>query len=204
MKNLKKLLLCIIISVLATNFIVMGITITYVFNDNFMVQVGLNNMFSKNKVEDEQIIEYYREQERLMNEVKESNPGKYRENYPIYGMFSTALPLVKMKPILSMYILSIITGLVLGIVIYLIFVENKKGLEAIISFVVCFLITVLLYYGLQMISNIIASEILYMQFEPFEWYQLFIGYAVVFAGLYLVNLIYQKRVAKKLNKELNK
>ena len=208
MKSLKKLLLCIIISVLITNFIAIGITITCVLFDNTMVQIELCNRFSKDKVEKDQIIEYYRQQERIMNEIKEENLDLYGEDYPIYGMFSAALPLIGIDPIISMYIMSIVIGLVIGIVVYLIFIEDKKGLEAIISFVICFIITVLLYYLLQVLSDILNNSttgvIPYFEFKPFEWHQLIIGYAVTFIGMYFINLIHQKRVTNKLNKELNK
>ena len=201
---MKKLLICVLMSVLAINFVVMGVTIVCVLQDNVLFQVDVYNIFSKNKVNEEELIEYYKNQEEQMQNVKDSNPEKYNEDYPIYGMFVSALPLIKMRPIVSMYILSIITGIVLGLIIYLIVIENKKGKKAVISFILCLLVTVLLFYGLKIISNELYTNIPYVQFEDFNWYELVITYTTTFVIIYSLNYIHNKFITKKMNKELNK
>lgn len=201
---MKKLLICVLMSVLAINFVVMGVTIVCVLQDNVLFQVDVYNIFSKNKVNEEELIEYYKNQEEQMQYVKDTNPEKYNEDYPIYGMLISALPLIKMRPIVSMYILSIITGVIFGLIIYLIVIENKKGKEAVISFIVCLLLTVLLFYGLKIISNELYTNIPYVQFEDFDWYELVITYTTTFVIIYSLNYIHNKFITKKMNKELNK
>ena len=201
---MKKLLICVLISILAINFVVMGVTIVCVLQDNVLFQVDIYNIFSKNKVNEEELIEYYKNQEEQMQNVKDSNPEKYNEDYPIYGMFVSALPLIKMRPIVSMYILSIITGIVLGLIIYLIVIENKKGKKAVISFILCLLVTVVLFYGLKIISKALYTTIPYVQFDNFEWYELIITYTTTFGIIYGLNYIYNKFITKKINKEFNK
>ena len=201
---MKKLLICVLMSVLAINFVVMGVTIVCVLQDNVLFQVDVYNIFSKNKVNEEELIEYYKNQEEQMQYVKDTNPEKYNEDYPIYGMLISALPLIKMRPIVSMYILSIITGIIFGLIIYLIVIENKKGKEAVISFIVCLLLTVLLFYGLKILSNALYTNIPYVQFEDFDWYELVITYTTTFVIIYSLNYIHNKFITKKMNKELNK
>lgn len=201
---MKKLLICVLMSVLAINFVVMGVTIVCVLQDNVLFQVDVYNIFSKNKVNEEELIEYYKSQEEQMQYVKDTNPEKYNEDYPIYGMLISALPLIKMRPIVSMYILSIITGIIFGLIIYLIVIENKKGKEAVISFIVCLLLTVLLFYGLKILSNALYTNIPYVQFEDFDWYELVITYTTTFVIIYGLNYIHNKFITKKMNKELNK
>lgn len=201
---MKKLLICVLMSVLAINFVVMGVTIVCALQDNVLFQVDVYNIFSKNKVNEEELIEYYKNQEEQMQYVKDTNPEKYNEDYPIYGMLISALPLIKMRPIVSMYILSIITGIIFGLIIYLIVIENKKGKEAVISFIVCLLLTVLLFYGLKILSNALYTNIPYVQFEDFDWYELVITYTTTFVIIYGLNYIHNKFITKKMNKELNK
>ena len=201
---MKKLLICVLMSVLAINFVVMGVTIVCVLQDNVLFQVDLYNIFSKNKVNEEELIEFYKNQEEQMQYVKDTNPEKYNEDYPIYGMLISALPLIKMRPIVSMYILSIIMGVIFGLIIYLIVIENKKGKEAVISFIVCLLLTVVLFYGLKIISNALYTNMPYVQFDDFEWYELVITYTTTFGIIYGLNFIHNKFITKKMNKELNK
>lgn len=199
MKSIKKLLLCIVISILIANFIIMGVTIVDIIFDHPTSTVEI----FKNNSDDEELIGYYKGFEEQMLKIKESDPKQYNADFPIYGMFASILPLTVLGPMVSMYILSIVVGIIVGIMIYLIFIENKKGMEAVIAFTICFIITLLLYRGLIAISEL-TSNLIYNQYDEFEWYELFVGYAIAFAVLYVVNLIYQKRIANKLNKELNK
>ena len=191
-------------SVLAINFVVMGVTIVCVLQDNVLFQVDIYNRFSKDKVSEEELIEYYKNQEEQMQSVKDTNPEKYNEDYPIYGMFASVLPLIKMRPVVSMYILSIILGIIFGLIIYLIVIENKKGKEAVISFILCLVLTVILFYGLKIMSNALYTNIPYIQFDDFEWYGLVITYTTTFGIIYGLNYIYNKFITKKMNKELNK
>lgn len=201
---MKKLLLCVLVSILAINFVVMGVTIVCVLQDNVLFQVDIYNRFSKDKVSEEELIEYYKNQEEQMQSVKDTNPEKYNEDYPIYGMFASVLPLIKMRPVVSMYILSIILGIIFGLIIYLIVIENKKGKEAVISFILCLVLTVILFYGLKIMSNALYTNIPYIQFDDFEWYGLVITYTTTFGIIYGLNYIYNKFITKKMNKELNK
>ena len=199
MKSLKRLLLCIIVSILIANFLIMGITIVYMIFEHPTSTVEI----FKDKIDKKELIEFYKENENKMLQEKESYPEQYSADFPIYGMFATILPLTVLGPMLSMYILSIVIGIIVGIMVYLIFIENKKGKEVVISFTICFILTLLVYKGLIAISDL-TSNLIYTQYDEFEWYQLFIGYAITFAVLYVVNMIYQRATTKKLNKELNK
>ncbi len=199
MKSLKKLLLCIIVSILIANFIIMGVTIVDIIFEHPTSSIQI---FRDNK-DNEELIGYYKGFEEQMIKIKESDPKQYTADFPIFGMFATTMPLTVLGPMLSMYILSIVVGIIVGIIVYLIFIENKKGMEAVIAFTICFYITLLLYRGLMAISEL-TSNLIYNQYDEFEWYQLFVGYAITFAVLYVVNMIYQKATTKKLNKELNK
>ena len=198
MKSLKKILLCIIVSILIANFIIMGVTIVDMIFEHPTSRVEI----FKDKIDQKQLIEFYKENENKMLQVKESDPEYYSDDFPIYGMFATILPLTILGPMVSMYILSIVVGIIVGIIVYLIFIENKKGKEVVIAFTTCFILTLLLYKGLIAISEL-TSNLIYTQYEEFEWYQLFLGYAITFAVLYVVNLIYQKIITHKLNKELD-
>ena len=83
-------------------------------------------------------------------------------------------------------------------------IENKKGKEAVISFIICLILTVILFYGLRIISNALYTNIPYIQFDDFEWYGLIIAYTTTFVIIYGLNYIHNKFITKKMNKELNK
>ncbi len=182
MKSWKKLLLCIAISVLITTFIGMSIGIV---RNNILIyrltQSAYKDDFEK------QILENARYEE-------------FNKQYNVIDMvngFISATYSTFAAELVGIYILSIGIGIALGLIIYLIFVEKKRGLEAIIAFFVCSIISLILVKLADSISYTTGGS-----GTSYEWYQVLVVYAITFIILYIVNLMHQKHISKKLNQEL--
>ena len=118
--------------------------------------------------------------------------------------------------IVKTFTMSFLVGVVLGIVVYIIIVQNAKGkkmiIELISAFLILWIILTILNWGYQIIinkiiSNITTESITYYthiyDLESNDEYMI-IQYIAIIATIYIINLFRQKIIANKLNKELNK
>ena len=110
------------------------------------------------------------------------------------------------------YTQSIIIGILIGTLVYLIIIKQIKSKKIILISLLCFSILFIILHAREIISDINYS--INEKTWGIELYNyinlddtltiLFIVYSVIFIIAYTVNLLYQKKVAKKLNKELDK
>lgn len=241
MKNWKKLLLCVALSVLVSVFI--GTTLSVINNriivymvvahedelkesmypeiENYVREIESKYLDNKDeevetKKEDEENVSdwenpptTYTENNENKN-IKESNEDlktymsnllqedRIRNMASMYGMTAGVVD--------ELYLFSIIIGIVTGILIYLIFVKQVKAKKLILISVICFAGLFLIFNIGDIISDIIDGTFeLSITIDRNEGLNVFmIVYIIIFAVLYGVNLIHQKKLANKLNIELNK
>lgn len=118
--------------------------------------------------------------------------------------------------IVETFTISFLVGIVLGIGVYIIVVQKAKGRKMIVELIIAFLILFIILTSLnlcyriiinKLISNITAESITYYahiyDLESNEEY-LIVQYIVLVAIIYIINLIRQKIITNRLNKELNK
>lgn len=241
MKNWKKLLLCVALSVLVCVFI--GSTLSVINNRIIVHKVVSHGNKLKESMQPE-TESYAREIESkyLDNKDEKIEAKKYEEenasdwenlptiytennendnikenNNDLNKYLSNLLQEERIRNMASMYdmtagvtdelyLFSIIIGIVMGILIYLIFVKQVKEKKLILISVICFAGVLLIFNTSNIISDIIDGTFeLSSIIDRNERLNVFIiVYIIIFAVLYSVNLIYQKKLANKLNSELNK
>ena len=109
------------------------------------------------------------------------------------------------------YTQSAIIGIFIGTLIYLIFIKQIKSKKIILISLLCFSILFIILHAKEIITDISFS--ISEKTWGIELYNyinlddsltlLFIVYSIIFIVTYTVNLLHQKKIAKKLNKELN-
>lgn len=232
MKNCKKLLLCIGISVAVTMFVgtTLGVIQNYMFvyyivSQEKELEEGMSedavyyakeiqdkyfdnaNFISQDGVE----LAENTESQAVNEEINAENLEQYikyilketRINTTIGTYCSTA------AVINGLYIYSIVLGVLMGILVYVIFIKKIKAKKII-------LLSVAGFAAIYLILNIgdLVSDITYSMKEHFwginlenyineDLNKLFIIYIFILAVLYIVNIVHQKKIARNLNEELN-
>lgn len=226
MKSWKKLLLCIAISVLVATFI--GTTLSVINNRvivYLVVQEQEKELASKENYYATLFMQEYFKEENQENLGDESQ--EYLNDTDIQDKLENVnIDLSKMESILKedrfrnmakiysitagleveLYIFSIGIGVATGILIYLIFIKQIKVKKILLISIICFAGLFLIFNAGDIISDIIDETFEVSNLvDRNEGLNIFmIVYIVIFIILYVVNLIHQKRLANKLNNELNK
>ena len=109
------------------------------------------------------------------------------------------------------YIQSSLIGIFIGTLVYLIFIKQIKSKKIILISLLCFSILFIILHAKEIITDISYS--ISEKTWGIELYNyinlddtltiLFIVYSIIFIVTYTVNLLHQKKIAKKLNKELD-
>lgn len=213
--SIKKLLLCILISTIVSVFV--GFTIM------FIVEVPSYTM-SEIVIGTDENSEIVRDYGNAMQDATESIENsikelkeKYGEDYPAEGIFlNNILNRFRSLAICKTYTLSLLAGIIIGTLVYIIFLQKAKGLvmfyEIFISGLILLILITLLNYGYSSLVNIginkIGNPIENSQYQSYVYdideKIVIYGFIGVIGISYIVNLIYQNILTKKLNKKLNK
>lgn len=211
--SLKKLLLTILCTVIMSVFI--GSTIIFVISIPRWIQSevvfgvwgnaeALVELENKYQIEYEQIEEMFKELKAL-----------YGEDYPVEEIYlMQTINKCSTESIVKIYTMSVLIGIALGTIIYIVAIQNIKGIEMVIelflAFVVLFVLISLLNLGYYTIINKLIGDISPIDGGTYSAYiydiesgVIFILYAIVATVIYAVNMIRQKIITNKLNKELN-
>ena len=214
--DLKKLLKCIMFSVLVTCFI--G------FTNVFISKVMMNSYVTAwNELDNNpQYIEYTKNRTDIgyesynyflteANELKE----KYGDDYPAEEvLFYRIMMLSNTEDELSIYLAAIIFGIGIGTIVYIISEQKAKGKVLIIELLVSALGIMILLIGIDFGHTVIVNS--FIKSSGFTGsfkseninetikFLILIGFVILSISLYLSNLIIQKINSKKLNEELNK
>ena len=207
--SIKKLLLCILCSIIVTTFI--GFTIifiteipSYTFSEYLM---QMDNNSEPVKEYGNYMQETYKQYEKLFKEEKEM----YGEDYPSEGIFLGQLTnSIKSSQVCEVYMSTLLIGTIIGTLIYIIFIQKTKGIQMLVETIICgiaiILIIMLINWGYNSIINKIGidnTEYTTYVYDIDESTILY-GFLGIIGISYIINLIYQAILTKKLNKKLNK
>ena len=237
---MKKLLLCIVISIAITTFIGMAVgLVNYqihkysILNSTENIENTIKNLAhdSIQSIKNEELLREEREKNLVQpNEAEFSNQTEegfntfYNEitqdDYAKYGQQALEKTTKNMilgifvfsNNIFMIYFQSTIIGILIGTLVYLIFIKKIKSKKIILISLLCFSILFILIHAGDILTDIgysIKEKTWGIDFYNYINLNdtltiLFITYSVLFILIYTVNLLYQKKVTNKLNKELEK
>jgi len=209
--SIKKLLLTILCSIIFTTFI----GNTYLFISaipDWIRGEGTSVLYEENPT---LFYETGEKLEKQINEMIVEEKENKGEDFPALGAFVYLMSLIyPSMPIVKMYIFTLVAGLILGAIIYIVIIQKAKGKklisEILIAFISIFLLITLANKGYEllinyMLSNNKASEFTYLtSLYDMDNNGILLPFIAVFGIIFICNLIHQKIQTNKLNKELNK
>lgn len=210
--SIKKLLSTILKTVMVTAFIASTLI--------FIIAVGYEGMYDilcVLNLDSEITIKFanvgQNEWEMLNDNIKELKV-EYGEDYPAEGLIHIAYKFGTFMGITDIYLTSIIIGVLVGAIIYIVDIQKTTGKKKIIQLAITFVVLLgligLMYLGYQAFINEVLAigetrgierikEI--FEFDPSNILIIYIIAAVV---IYILHMIKQKIITIKLNRELNK
>ena len=207
--SLKKYLITVLCTIVIINFI--GFTCLFVYSmDSYMIA----EIASVSEADSQLVKDIGSHMEELFKLSNENTRAVMGDDYPAEGMLLFELTRgLKTVAIVRGYTLFALIGLALGTVIYIVFVQKVKGVQLLLEVLVFGLIIILLVLGSNLIYRMsINTTIGAFGMENTGFYgdildinltRYVIIYTIIIGGVYLINLIYQKLLANKLNKKLN-
>ena len=213
--SIKKLLLSILCSIIVSTFI--GFTFLFVTEVPSYTLVEILNGVDGNSEGLKEIGSNIQEQYDTMKEHFAEQKEMYGEDYPADGIFLyTLMNVFRSDLICRTYTLTLLIGMILGTLVYIIFIQKTKGVQMVLEATICGIIILLMLmlvnFGYNSIINIGINKIgtniengayitsIY-DIDTSNILYIFIGIIVT---SYIVNLIYQKILVNKLNKKLHK
>lgn len=212
--KLKKLLQCISYSIIFTTFL----GFTFIFINSVFTYSGLVTLSSLDP-QSETVISVGKSFEESYNFIEEeiqSEKLKYGENYPAAGLYICSMSIYNStNMILTVYSIAFLSGITLGSLIYIITIEKATKLNLVIKSIFAFIGIFLLGFTIDFIYTSILHIILKLtntNFTPeyktslytYSIEELLIPFLVILGIVYILNIIQQCLLTRKLNKELNK
>jgi len=211
--SVKKFLLTILCTVIVSVFI--GSTILFVGSVPQWIQ---SEVITGMEEGSESLIEIGKSYQVGYEQIEESfkeDKTLYGEDYPSEELFLMQLiNIFSTNRIMQVYSLSFLIGIVLGTIIYIVAVQNIKGkqiiIELVVAFGIIFAIMMLINLGYETLINkaiqsVNPTDITYSTYiYDLESNNVLIPYIIVAAVIYIGNMVRQKILTNKLNKELNK
>ena len=211
--SVKQFLLTILCTVIVSVFI--GSTILFVGRVPQLIETEVINSMEKNS---EVLIEIGKSYQTGYEQIKETfkeEKALYGEDYPAEELFLLALINVySTDGIIQVYSLSLLIGITLGTIIYIVAIQNIKGKQILIELVIAFVVLSVLMMFINLgyetiinkaIQNVNPTDVTYSTYiYNFESNNVLIIYIIVAAVIYIGNMVRQKILTNKLNKELNK
>ena len=211
--SVKKLLLTILCSIIVTTFL--GTTYLFLSNLPGWIESEILSSIDGDSQILKQIGYGFADQTRIMKESVAEDKEIYGQDYPSEEIFLYRV-LVESRSyeIVRMFVLTLVMGIILGTIIYIVAIQNAKGkklvIELLVAFVIIFVVLIVsntIYEAfLNNIINQYNTNVIEYQtyIYDLENQNILIPYIISIAIVYIGNMIYQKRQANKLNKELNK
>jgi len=211
--SVKKFLLTILCTVIVSVFI--GSTILFVGSVPQWIQ---SEVITGMEEGSESLIEIGKSYQVGYEQIEESfkeDKTLYGEDYPSEELFLMQLiNIFSTNRIMQVYSLSFLIGIVLGTIIYIVAVQNIKGkqilIELVVAFVVLFVLMMLINLGYETLINkaiqsVNPTDVTYSTYiYDLESNNVLIPYIIIATVIYIGNMVRQKVLTNKLNKELNK
>lgn len=212
--SVKKFLLCILCSIIVTTFV--GFTYLFVREAIVYTQLIILNEVSQDSEMLKVLGTNMQENVKGMKEEFKSQKEEYGEDYPAEGIFLYRLfATIRSSIICEMYALTLLVGIIVGTAVYIIFIQKAKGVQMLVESVILGMLIIvliaLLNIGYSSLINILVSKIIgngdsnlsYAIYDIDNSNMLYVFIGTIGIA-YIINLIYQKMLAKKLNQKLNK
>lgn len=211
--SIKKLLLTILCTVIVSVFI--GTTILFIeVLPNWLQYEMISNLEPNSQI----IIEMGKNFEEQMKSIKEKiaeDKEKYGEEYPAEEIFlNNTANYFSSSSVVTVYSMSFLIGIALGSIVYIVSIQKAKGkkliLELVLTFMVVVAIMMISNWGYELIINeainqINSTEIRYSTYiYDLQISNMLIPYIIAIIVIYIGNMVYQKVITNRLNKELNK
>ena len=203
--SVKKLLLTIICSVLVTTSLGFTLQVPGMLTQFIMTEeIGTENNETREALVD--IGKSYEESTKIVEERFEQEKKEYGQDYPAKGIFLYRLQISAYRDILETYLITVVAGVLLGIFIYVIWIQNAKGkqlvLEIVVTFFAMIVMAVLIKAGYAALISVISKtgKVDTLNLDSIGILTLF---GILLIVVYITNFIYQKHMSNKLNKKLN-
>lgn len=207
--SIKKLLITILYTIIISVFI--GTTALFLLSIPEVLQLEVINSLDGDSETLVEIGKVYQEQVDQINKKINEEKESYGEDYPaeeilLYQFickFSTSR-------IIQVYLFSLITGVILGIVIYIVAIQNippkQVFIELVIAVIILVMLILLFNIGYEIVLNkainkIGSTDIKYS--TDLDISNIVILYIIVAIVIYIIHMIRQKVLTNKLNKQLN-
>ena len=213
--SIKKYLLCVLLSIIVSTFI--GFTILFVTEVPAYTSVEILNELGENSKE---INEAGNSMQEKYNETKiqfAKEKEMYGEDYPAEGIFLYNITnSYRSYPICKVYTLALVYGIILGTLVYIIFMQKASGVQMLLETIFCGILIILLIIlvnlgyniAINMILNNIGVTDVKYTFSSYVYDIYSSDTSYIFIGIigiaYIVNLIFQKILVNKLNKKVEK
>ncbi len=162
----------------------------------------------------EELIEYGKNIEETINKKIQEEKNMYGSDYPSEGiLFYMAMSKSSEDAIVETYKQSVLVGIILGTFVYIVWVQKAKKKNLLIESVICggimlvLVVLVNVIYELVfyvMMKNLGQDAYIYSLNEVYDIRNVAIVCVGIFAVVYVANYIYQRIMASRLNRELNK
>lgn len=201
-EEIKKLLKCIVISIVIVTFIVRTV---FFAASCILVKIRYEKLFTEKALTTE-YREYLKDLEEWFNEMQGGIKNELGEDYPETGVLVEKIGLYNSSYQIQEYISCIIFGTGIGIAVYIMKSDYRKILHYVAIYILLFTILVLIesiYFGLGTIAMpVVVATISIVQLFEFV-IEGIIPYTVMYLlGCIVVYLINKKTT--KLNKDVNK
>ena len=203
--SVKKLLLTIICSVLVTTSLGFTLQVPGMLTQFIMTEeIGTENNGTREDLVE--IGKSYEESTKIVEERFEQEKKEYGQDYPAKGIFLYRVQISTYRDILETYLITVVAGVLLGIFIYVIWIQNAKGkqlvLEIVATFFAMIVMAVLVKAGYAALISVISKtgKVDTLNLDGIGILALF---GILLIAVYITNFIYQKHMSNKLNKKLN-
>lgn len=215
--SVKKLLKTIFISILVTIFIgttclcVEGVS-SYLWCLKIRDIVNNSKDLNEHNSLLESSIEYsnifHQGVEKIRNDYEKNFGEEYSKTFPAEGIFLQMLVNgIGNMSIIHIYTYSALYGVILGTAIYIIIIQNAKKKQLFKELLIAIMILSLLI----LITNFVIQKLILKNLVGLDEYKKYYLYdnrtilqvLVIIFVIYIVNMIKQRSLVKKLNKELN-
>jgi hypothetical protein len=207
--SIKKLLSTIFRSIIVTTFLCFTFLFIYevpsYINGTLFISMDSN---SEIKYEIGQNIE------NNINDSITNSKSLYGEDYPAIGILLYSIDTWQNSSIIIVsYLFALLLGIVIGTIIYIVSIQKAKGKQLIIeifaTFLILFLAVSLINVTYEFIMGRLISSINSISTDySSSLYDNYINYMIpsyiaIFIIIYAINMIHQRLLTRKLNKELN-
>jgi len=211
--SIKKLVLTILCTVIVSVFI--GSTILFIGSLPQWIRAEVIGGMEEGS---EFLIEMGKSYQAGYEQIEESfkeDKALYGEDYPSEELFlMQTINIFSTNRIMQVYSISLLAGIVLGTIIYIVAIQNIKGkqiiIELVVAFGIIFAIMMLINLGYETLINkaiqsVNPTDVIYSTYVyNFNSSNILILYIIIAVVIYIGNMVRQRILANKLNKELKK